>query len=84
MGQVVFETWDRQWKKEKASEQELLRQRNNQPKAGLISIVVPVYNTKASFLKALLESMQAQSYEEYAQAASASHAMEVMQGLRNN
>ena len=65
MGQVVFGTWDRQWKKEKASEQELLRQRNNQPKAGLISIVVPVYNTKASFLKALLESMRAQSYAEW-------------------
>ena len=62
LGQVVFGTWDRQWKKEKASPEELERQRKAQPAAGLISVVIPVYNTKPVFLRELLDSLKEQTY----------------------
>ena len=61
-GQVLFGTWDRQWKKERPDSAELERQRNQQPEAGLISVVIPVYNTKRSFLKELAESLREQTY----------------------
>ena len=54
-GQIVFGTWDRQWKKEKVTPEELRRQRENPPAAGLISVVIPVYNTKEVFLTELLD-----------------------------
>ena len=64
-GQVVFGTWDRQWKREKASPEELAFQRANPPEAGLISVVIPVYNTKEVFLTELLDSLREQSYPEW-------------------
>ena len=64
-GQVFFGTWDRQWRKEKASPEELARQRQNPPAAGLISVVIPVYNTKGVFLRELLDSLSAQSWEKW-------------------
>ena len=64
-GQVFFGTWDRKWKRERASAEELARQRANQPAAGLISVVIPVYNTKEAFLRDLLESLRNQSYENW-------------------
>ena len=64
-GQVVFGTWDRQWKREKASPEELAFQRANPPEAGLISVVIPVYNTKGFFLRELLKSLQAQTYADW-------------------
>ena len=42
--QQLLGTYDRRWRREKATEAELQRQRENQPEAGLISLVIPVYN----------------------------------------
>ena len=64
-GQIVFGTWDRQWKKEKVTPEELRRQRENPPAAGLISVVIPVYNTKEVFLTELLDSLREESYPEW-------------------
>ena len=64
-GQEIFGTWDRQWRREKATSAELERQRANQPDAGLISVVIPVYNTREKFLRELLDSLQAQSYQQW-------------------
>ncbi len=64
-GQEIFGTWDRQWAREKAQPEELAAQRAHQPEAGLISVVIPVYNTKELFLRELLESLLAQSYENW-------------------
>ena len=61
-GQVVFGTWDRRWRRERPGKAELEAQRANQPWGGLISIVIPVYNTKAVFLRELLDSLLAQTY----------------------
>ena len=63
--QVVWGTWDRQWSREKASPEELARQRENPPAAGLISVVIPVYNTREVYLGELLDSLQAQSYGDW-------------------
>jgi len=64
-GQVLLGTWDRQWRKERATEEELKQQRSHQPDAGLISVVIPVYNTKEVYLRELLDSLRAQSYERW-------------------
>ena len=64
-GQVVLGTWDREWKREQPDEEELERQRRHPPQAGLISIVIPVYNTKERFLRELTESLKAQTYERW-------------------
>ena len=61
-GQVLLGTWDRQWKRERATAEELRRQAEHPPQAGLISVVIPVYNTRESYLRELLESLRAQSY----------------------
>ncbi len=61
-GQVLFGTWDRRWKRERATEEELRRQRAHMPEAGLISVVIPVYNTREAFLRELLNSLRAQTY----------------------
>ncbi len=63
--QVLFGTWDRVWRRECPSPDELERQRGNQPAAGLISVVVPVYGPKPAYLTALLDSLRAQSYENW-------------------
>lgn len=62
LGQVALGTWDRRWKREKASEDTLRFQRENPPKAGLISVVIPVYNTKPAYLKEMMDSLRSQSY----------------------
>ena len=62
---MVLGTWDRQWKKEKVTGEELARQRENPPEAGLISVVIPVYNTKEVFLRELMDSLKAQSYPDW-------------------
>ena len=64
-GEVLFGTWDRQLRREAASAEELARQRANQPDAGLISVVIPVYNTKPEYLRELMDSLRAQSYENW-------------------
>ena len=64
-GQELLGTWDRQWKKEKVTGEEWRRQREAQPEAGLISVVIPVYNTRARFLRELMDSLRGQSYENW-------------------
>ena len=63
--QQLLGTYDRRWRQERASEAELLAQRENQPDAGLISVVIPVYNTDPGMLRALLESLRAQTYRNF-------------------
>jgi len=64
-GQIVFGTWDRKYRKLVPPVKELERQRENPPEAGLISVVVPVYNPKGKYLGDLLDSLLAQSYENW-------------------
>ena len=63
--QQLLGTYDRRWKREQATEAELAEQRENQPKAGLISLVIPVYNTDPDMLRTLLDSILAQTYRNF-------------------
>ena len=63
--QQLLGTYDRQWKRERSPEAELQRQQENQPDAGLISLVIPVYNTDPDMLRALLDSITAQTYRRF-------------------
>ena len=58
----VGRTWDHVWRKIAPSEETLQNQRENQPSAGLVSVVVPVWQTEPALLKALIESLIAQTY----------------------
>ena len=60
--QQLLGTYDRRWMRERATEEELKAQRENQPAAGLISVVIPVYNTDPKMLGDLLDSLESQSY----------------------
>ena len=60
--QQLLGTYDRRREQEAASAEELRFQRENQPAAGLVSVVVPVYNTDPGMLTALLESLENQTY----------------------
>ena len=63
--QLLLGTYERRWRRERASGAELERQRENQPGAGLISLVIPVYNTDPRMLQALLDSILAQTYRNF-------------------
>ena len=60
--QQLLGTYDRRWRRERASAAELAEQRLNQPDAGLLSVVIPVYNTDTGMLNALLDCLERQSY----------------------
>ncbi|MBR2659927.1 MAG: glycosyltransferase [Clostridia bacterium] len=60
--QQLLGIYDRRRKREMASAEELQSQRNSQPDAGLISVVVPVWNTDPGMLTDLLDSLEAQTY----------------------
>ena len=60
--QQLLGTYDRRWMRERASAEELKAQRENQPAAGLISVVIPIYNTDPKMLSDLLDSLESQSY----------------------
>ena len=60
--QQLLGTYERRRKREQASAEELRAQRESQPDAGLISVVIPVYNTDPKMLGALLDSLEAQTY----------------------
>ena len=60
--QQILGTYDRRRNREAASAEELRFQRENQPAAGLISVVIPVWNTDPGMLTALLESLKNQTY----------------------
>ena len=62
---VPYEPW---YENHKATEAELLRQRKESGRwkdAPRISIVVPLYCTKEDFLRQMIASVQAQSYENW-------------------
>ena len=63
--QQFLGTYDRRRRKESVTDAELEKQRQHQPEAGLISVVIPVYNTDPDMLSALLDSLQNQSYLNY-------------------
>ena len=63
--QQLLGSYDRRWMRERVSAEELKKQRDNQPSAGLISVVIPVYNTDPEMLSDLLESLESQSYLNY-------------------
>ena len=59
----VLHTYDKVWQAEKPSEAELERQRRELPAwDGLISVLIPVYNTKPVFLEELAASLAAQTW----------------------
>ena len=59
--QQLLGTYDRRWKRERASAEELKAQRENQPAAGLISVVIPVYNTDPKMLGDLQHERSAEA-----------------------
>ena len=63
--QLLLGTYDRIRRREAPDPEELKRQRSCPPDAGLISVVVPVYNTRPAWLKELLKSLQIQTYENW-------------------
>ena len=63
--QQFLGTYERRRKQEAATPEELRAQREKQPDAGLISVVIPVYNTDPGMLTALLDSLEVQTYLNY-------------------
>ena len=63
--QRVFGTYDRLWRRQQPTAEALENQRRNQPGAGLISVIIPVYNTAPDLLKALLDSLRQQTYSDW-------------------
>ena len=68
-GQIIRQrylgSYDRRRAREMTPDTELEEQRKNPPDAGLISILVPVYNTDPRMLKELVESILGQTYENF-------------------
>ena len=58
----VLHTYDRAARRSDPTAQDLAHQRANQPDAGLISVAIPAYNTRPAFLRALADSLLAQTY----------------------
>ena len=65
LAQRVFHTYDRRFRREAPDAAELARQRQHQPQGGLISVAVPVYNTRPAFLRELAASLSAQTYDDW-------------------
>ena len=63
--QQYLGTYDRRRKREQTPEEELRRQRENQPAAGLISVVIPVWNTDPGMLTALMDPLENQTYADF-------------------
>ncbi len=63
--QKYLRTYERRREREKCPEAELQRQRENQPDAGLLSLVVPVFNTDSRMLRELLKTIEAQTYRDF-------------------
>ena len=62
LSERVFRSYDRACRLTDPDAAELARQRENQPDAGLISIAIPIWNTKPELLRALANSLVAQTY----------------------
>ena len=65
LAQRMFHTYDRRFRREAPDAAKLARQRQHQPQGGLISVAVPVYNTRPAFLRELAASMSAQTYDDW-------------------
>ena len=62
----LLHPYDRWWRRHAPTEAELAAQRSDQPEgAGLISVVIPVYNTRPDLLLALAESLKAQTLDRW-------------------
>lgn len=61
----VLRIYDRQFRKQECRIEELNEQRKKQPKIGLISIIIPIYNTEPYMLNELLQSLRHQSYSKF-------------------
>lgn len=62
LGDRAFHPYDKAWKRMRATPDALEQQRQHPLEAGLISIVIPVYNTRPEFLHELADSLLAQTY----------------------
>lgn len=58
-------TYERKARQLAPTEEELREQRAHQPDAGLVSVIVPVFNTRPELLEALAQSLAAQTYERW-------------------
>ena len=63
--QKTLGTYDRIRARQLPKAEELARQKEHQPAGGLISVVIPVYNTDPALLEALLDSLRRQTYEQW-------------------
>ena len=63
--QRILGTYDRRRKKALTPPEELENQRRNQPSCGLISVVVPIYNTDPRMLREMLDSLSAQTLRDF-------------------
>lgn len=61
----AFGFYDRAWRKAAPSEAELQRQQETPVDAGLITVVVPVYNTDPGMLREMAASLLAQTYPQW-------------------
>ncbi len=82
-------TYDRKRKLNMCPPEELALERENQPDAGLISVVVPVYNTDARMLKKLVECLREQTYAAfeailYDGYSTREETLEVLEAVENN
>ncbi len=57
-----FGAYDKLWERLQPDAEELADQRAHLPEAGLISVVIPTYNTRPELLMALRDSLVAQTY----------------------
>ena len=57
--------YERVWRGMRTPQYHLDRQRRTCPQAGLISVIIPVYNTRPALLHALAESLRAQTYPQW-------------------
>ncbi len=58
----VLHSYDRACRRTDPTPEELAYQRENQPDVGVISVAIPAWNTRPAFLRALAESLTAQTY----------------------
>ena len=63
--QRILGTYDRRYRQDQCGADELQHQRLNPPDAGLISVIIPVYNTDPVMLQALLDTLKAQTYNNF-------------------
>lgn len=61
----LLHSYDRSFRRKAPTARELACQRVNQPMAGCIGVVIPVYNTKPQFLQELAASLLNQTYADW-------------------